>query len=204
MFRSWRKLLKSIHARPLRARAFPKTLPALVPVFFMAMNYYIYIAALIILAFAYFYQVKSGSIKSYSKRIFRFYRLSPSILSQSELILYRVIKKHFGQDYMIATKVRIADFVIVAKPSIFLPKNKAYGLFQRISSRHSDFLLCALDGTPKVWIELDDRSHNTPQAKKIDRFKNELAAAVNLPLYRIKTGSNYNKAMSSIRTVISE
>ena len=139
-------------------------------------------------------------IKSYSKSIFEHYRLDGSILSKSELILYRVINKHFGESHIIGIKIRIADFNSVAKPSARLPKNQAYGLFQRITSKHCDFLISDKSGRPLAWIELDDKSHDTAAARKADKFKDELAAAVKLPLIRIKAGADYNAAMDKVKS----
>jgi len=138
------------------------------------------------------------TIKDYDRQDLRQYRKGASILTRPELTLYRVIRKHLNNDYIISPKVRLADFINVKSGSNEAGPKSTQGSFNRISGKHADFLVCDLQGKPKVWIELDDKSHNTKRARKADGFKNDLAKYVKIPLIRIKTGQDYNEAISAI------
>ena len=59
-------------------------------------------------------------------------------------------------------------------------------------------MVCCLKGRPLAWIELDDKSHGTKSAQKADAFKNDVAARIGIPIYRVKTGTDYNQQVMSI------
>lgn len=141
------------------------------------------------------------TIANYSKRDLKSYRLGKSILTGPELIFYRELRKNLQNDYIIGTKIRLADFIYIKSGA------KNYGSsttpeFNRISSKHADFTICSLNGKPLAWIELDDKSHATASARKADRFKNDVAEMIGIPLYRVKTGTNYNDQISAIKMAI--
>ena len=50
----------------------------------------------------------------------------------------------------------------------------------------------------KFAIELDDKTHNTEKAKSTDEFKNKLFDTINIKLYRIKVGDNYENEIKKI------
>ncbi len=138
---------------------------------------------------------KGPNIKSIVKN----YSAQSGVMSKSELALYRVVLKHFSNDHIVTTKVRLADFIRVKSHTNKGSTSKT-ALFSRISQKHADFLICDIKtAQPLLWIELDDKSHNTKRAKQSDDFKNKLAASVAIPLVRIKTGEDYNLAMENIR-----
>jgi len=142
------------------------------------------------------------TVKSHTKKDIRAYSLGGPILTSSELTLFRVIKKHLGRDYMIAPKVRLADFIYVKSGKPNKAPQSTQPLFNRISSKHSDFLICTPKGRPLAWIELDDKSHNSFHAKRADKFKDDLARGINLPLHRIKIGEDYNDRLRLIKSTL--
>ncbi len=55
-----------------------------------------------------------------------------------------------------------------------------------LSCRHVDFLICdRYTLAPRLVIELDDRSHQKPEAIAADRYKDELFKAAGLPIRRL-------------------
>lgn len=63
---------------------------------------------------------------------------------------------------------------------------KVNGAFQMISQKHVDFLVCRNeDWMPMLGIELDDSSHANPKRHKQDEDKNDIFAAIGLPLLRL-------------------
>ena len=43
-----------------------------------------------------------------------------------------------------------------------------------------------------------DKTHNTEKAKSTDEFKNKLFDTINIKLYRIKVGDNYENEIKKI------
>lgn len=108
--------------------------------------------------------------------------------SMAELKFYHILKDVIGEKYLIFPKVRISD-LIQAKYT----KNK-YTWFNKIRSKHADFVICTKDPiTPKVIIELDDNSHTSLSRKERDNFINEAFANAGIPTIHIKVKSEYNK-----------
>jgi hypothetical protein len=81
--------------------------------------------------------------------------------------------------------MRLEDLVIITDKEHPL-KYRGY-----VKSRHVDFVITDLRLNAVAAIELDDPSHNNMKVAKIDRFKNELFKTINVPLIRIKTGTEY-------------
>lgn len=109
------------------------------------------------------------------------------LLSKNEYAFYRILKNKCDENkLLICPKVRLEDIVEVnTKQNI----NKYRGY---IRSRHIDFIICDDKLNVLCAIELDDSSHNTSKAKRVDEFKNKLFETVKLPLYRIRTSYEEN------------
>ena len=119
--------------------------------------------------------------------------VSRPLLTKTEYAFYKVLRKYTDKyDLLICPKVRMEDFIKVTA-------KKNYARYRGyIKSRHIDFILCDNDLNMLCGIELDDSSHNTEQAQKIDKFKNNTFKAIGIPLYRVKTSSNYSEEISEI------
>lgn len=115
------------------------------------------------------------------------YKLNDKFFSQSELFFYKSLKDSLNnKDVFIFSKVRIADIVTV------LDLNKNYGYWNKIKSKHIDFLLCSYDSSPLLCIELDGKSHLQHKAKINDSFKNEVFDTIGLNIFRYKVSQNYD------------
>lgn len=114
------------------------------------------------------------------------YRLDPYLLSKAEYSFYQVLRQILGNQYDVFAKVRLADIVKVKGGEGF------QSAFNRIASKHIDFVIC--DKTSKVLlvVELDDASHRRAQSEKSDRFKDGLFEAVGLRCVRFKAQRSYN------------
>lgn len=71
--------------------------------------------------------------------------------------------------YTVFAKVRLLDLV---EPKRGNPKYKTY--FNKIKSKHVDFVLCDKKLVAKIIIELDDSSHDTKDRKERDAFVDEV------------------------------
>lgn len=109
------------------------------------------------------------------------------LFSVAELKFFELLKEIIGDNYYIFPKVRICD--------IIEPKNKSdYSTFNRIKSKHVDFLLCTKNPiTSKIIIELDDKSHNAPSRQSRDKFVDEIFANAEIPIVHINVQYSYNK-----------
>lgn len=115
------------------------------------------------------------------------------LLTSTEYAFFKVLKPICdAADYMICTKVRLEDLAEVTDKQNVL-KWRGY-----IKSRHVDFILTDNKLNVLAAIELDDSSHNTQKAQKIDEFKNNFFIKIGIPLFRIKTGQDYNEAIGNI------
>jgi hypothetical protein len=83
-----------------------------------------------------------------------------SLCTEHEKQLYEVLSKNLDQyyhdQYIICPKVRIVDIVHMDK------KDFNQTMWNRVKSRHVDFLLCTkIDLKPILAIELQDSTHKT-------------------------------------------
>lgn len=98
------------------------------------------------------------------------YIMNETILTERERAFYRILKPVADKlELQICPKVRVADIVSIKKGTKDWQK-----WFNKIKSKHVDFLLCDYDMNIVLLIELDDRSHETERAQKNDRLKNAI------------------------------
>lgn len=115
------------------------------------------------------------------------------LLTKTEYTFYKILKNQCdAADLLICPKVRLEDFIEV-KDSNNKSKWRGY-----IKSRHVDFIITDAKLNIKAAIELDDKSHNSSKAQNTDNFKNNLFKTIEIPLFRIKTGLDYNEAVTNI------
>ena len=96
-----------------------------------------------------------------------------------------LVREALKRRLLVCPKVRLEDIIFVTDKK---NRDKFRGY---IKSRHVDFVLINAHCETVAAIELDDPSHEHNEAKKTDRFKNELFQKVKIPLIRIKTGTDY-------------
>ena len=98
------------------------------------------------------------------------YELNETILTERERAFYRILRPIADRlELQICPKVRVADIVSIKKGTRDWQK-----WFNKIRSKHVDFLLCDYDMNIVLMIELDDRSHETERAQKNDALKNAI------------------------------
>lgn len=98
------------------------------------------------------------------------YEMNETILTERERSFYRILRPIADKlELQICPKVRVADIVLIKKGTRDWQK-----WFNKIRSKHVDFLLCDYDMNIVLIIELDDRSHETERAKKNDALKNAI------------------------------
>lgn len=117
------------------------------------------------------------------------YQKRPSLLTPAETKFYRVLQGAVAGDWPIFAMVRLADLIQV--------KAKTPGFqrwFNPIVGKHIDFVVCDPDTLePRLAIELDDASHDTPKRIERDRIVNAALDAAGLPLLRVRVAGSYNQ-----------
>jgi very-short-patch-repair endonuclease len=115
------------------------------------------------------------------------YKKKSYFFSVAELKFFEVLKEILGNNYYIFPKVRICDIVD-------RKDKKDYSQFNRIKSKHVDFLICTKNPiTSKLVIELDDSSHNHQTRIDRDNFVDDVFASSGIPIAHIKVRNYYNK-----------
>ena len=148
------------------------------------------IAFLILLIILVFFIALVGKSKKPSGKAEHSYVKLKSIFTPSERSFFGVLNLAITDDLVIFAKVRIADVITPKKTTV---KGEWQRAFNKISSKHFDYVICSLDELSFVCvIELDDKSHNTIKQKARDALVNSACKSANLPLVRFPAKLNYN------------
>lgn len=117
------------------------------------------------------------------------YELVPALLTAAEWSFFKVLNKAASKSgVFIACKVRLPDLVSV-RNGVDNPR----AAWNRISSKHVDFVLCSTSGSrPLLAIELDDSSHAKKSRRERDSFVDESLAAAGLAMLRVPARKAYS------------
>ncbi|ELL0570775.1 DUF2726 domain-containing protein [Vibrio fluvialis] len=112
-------------------------------------------------------------------------------MSIAELSFYHALNQAIGDEYLVFAKVRIAD-VLKPKKNLY-HRSEWQKAFNRISSKHFDFVLCDPKtlGICKV-IELNDSSHLKQDRIRRDSFVFAACQSADLPIIMIEASRAYN------------
>ncbi|PTN12708.1 uncharacterized protein DUF2726 [Nitrosomonas aestuarii] len=132
-------------------------------------------------------------IKSKRKENSEFtYCALPNLFTPAELSFYFVIKQAVSDSFDVFGKVRIAD---VISPDKEMNRKKWQSAFNRISSKHFDYVICDPNTlTVVAVIELDDKSHNLRKSVSRDLLINDVCKSANIKLIRFEAKSTYQIA----------
>ena len=110
--------------------------------------------------------------------------------SAAERSFLGVLNQAVEDNAFVFGKVRVAD---VLKPSKDVARKKWQTAFNKINSKHFDFVLCDKgDLSVLCVIELNDKSHNSKKAKDRDRFLTSACESAKLPLIQMPAQAAYN------------
>ncbi|MEM1211799.1 MAG: DUF2726 domain-containing protein [Planctomycetota bacterium] len=112
------------------------------------------------------------------------------LLSRAELAFYHVLIQAVGDRYTVCPKVNLNDLLLLTKGT----ENRMSWL-NKINRKHIDFVLCdPATMEPKHAVELDDASHQKPDAQARDAVKDRALNAAGLELVRIRARGSYDPA----------
>ena len=122
------------------------------------------------------------------------------LLTKTEYSFYKILKTECdNKNLLICPKVRMDDFLEVT----YTDSKKRFKYRNHVKPRHIDFLICDKNLYLLAGIELDGESHNDPDAKIVDNFKDNVFKTINYPLYRIPV-SNQNNYKIEIQKIFLE
>lgn len=126
------------------------------------------------------------------------YRLTQKFLTPAELSFYKVVKQVVPADFVIMAKPRLLDVLYVPK------RTKGKWAFEnKIRSKHFDFVICEVQTmTPRLVIELDDKSHQRSDRQERDTFVDDATAAAGLQMMHVTARASY--VPNELRTQIQE
>lgn len=111
------------------------------------------------------------------------------LMSEAEKKFYFVLLEIIGNDYLIFSKVRLADLLYLPKMS----NSDFYHYQNKIQSKHVDFLICDKENVnPLLVVELDDSSHLKMDRILRDKLVDKIFESAKLPILHIKFSNNYD------------
>ncbi len=120
------------------------------------------------------------------------YRQVESLLTRAEVSFYHVLRQCVTPEQVLLAKVRLADVLKVTAKRSDSPSQYSSD-FNRIKSKHIDFLICDADTLrPVLAIELDDRSHQRQSRQERDRFIDSAYRDAGLPLLHVRASRSYH------------
>lgn len=167
------------------------------------MGFFIIVILLILFGVIIFFKKvtleKKNSNSSIEEEEFLPYQAKKYLFSRSEKVFLHFLKNGIdGDKFMIFPKVRLADFIEVTE------KGSEYrGWFNKIKSKHIDFIIWDIEKSKiALAIELDGNSHQSEKMIKRDEFVNSLYKKVEINLYRLKVGKEYDFHINEINMLL--
>lgn len=118
------------------------------------------------------------------------YEKKAYFFTKAERSFYGVLKQAVGDRFDVFGKVRLADVIEVKKGT-----DQWRTHFNKIQSKHVDFLLCEPEFVaPALVIELDDSSHKKPKTQETDAFVDQALGDAGLPILRVPAKHGYDPA----------
>jgi hypothetical protein len=126
------------------------------------------------------------------------YQKEPALFTPAERSFLSVLDSALGPQFRILGKVRLAD---VIKVQSGLGGSARQQAFNRIQSKHLDFVICdPNDLSVKFVVELDDSSHQQSHRQARDAFLDKALAAAGVPVFHFAVKRTYS--MPEIRGVL--
>lgn len=124
------------------------------------------------------------------------YKIQKNFFTQAERAFLEVLEQAMGNDYKIFGKVRVAE---IFTPDV--PKKFWWSAFNKINSKHFDYVLCSQDRLDvQCIIELHDGSHNRSDRTERDNFLRKICEDSKIPFLEFTVLPSYN--IQSVRKTI--
>lgn len=128
------------------------------------------------------------------------YRKIDGLFTAAERSFLGVLKLSVSNEVEVFGKVRVADVITPRKGQSRSDWQKA---FNKISSKHFDFLLCSKgDLSILCAIELNDKSHHSKKVTRRDKFLQAACKSAGVPLIQIPAKATYQ--VTTLSAILSE
>jgi len=118
------------------------------------------------------------------------YRLKDKFYSAAERSFFGVLTQAAAANYVVFGKVRVADVLTPAKG---LNRSNWQTAFNKINSKHFDFVLCNPDTLAvECVVELNDRSHTKTKRATRDAFLRGACQSAGLKLLEVEAKASYS------------
>lgn len=115
------------------------------------------------------------------------YKKKDWLLTRAERSFFGVLVSVVDPEQIVFSKVRLADLLYIPRGT-----KSRQAAFNRIQSKHIDFVVCDKDTIrPFLAIEFDDSSHDSPSRRKRDEFVDKAMKSAHLPLLRVRAQKAY-------------
>ena len=113
-----------------------------------------------------------------------------SLLSPAERSFFGVLQQALQGEFTPLAKVRLVDILRVHRG---LSAQRRAAAFNRVSSKHADFVICASDTFRVIGvIELDDKSHRGESQQRRDQFLDAALTAAGIPVLHVPAQRSYS------------
>ncbi len=156
------------------------------------MNEYLpWIATLIAVLLVLQYAFKALSVGDATAQVFR-YASRQHLYTEAEMQFLEHLRTVVPNTHIVMGKVRLADLV---EPSTSHKGKNYIRAFNRISSKHVDFVICdRVNYKIVAVIELDDSSHRKPSRSKRDLLVDKILDDSHIPIKHVKQARHYDVA----------
>jgi len=119
-----------------------------------------------------------------------YYEKQNTLFTPAERSFLGVLTLALEGNALVFGKIRVAD---ILKPGGGLSRKKWWSLFNKISQKHFDFIVCEKNDLSILCaIELNDKSHESEKAQERDAFLQSACLSARLPLIQIPAASSYS------------
>lgn len=117
------------------------------------------------------------------------YQKESALFTPAERAFLDVLEQALGGRFRVFGKVRLADVIRVKQGLSGSDRQQA---FNRIQSKHLDFVICNPDDlSVEFVVELDDSSHQQTRRKTRDEFIDKALAAAGVPIFHFPVRRSY-------------
>ena len=117
------------------------------------------------------------------------YEKQPALFTPAERSFLGVLEQAVGNQFRIMGKVRLGDIV---KVKAGLDNKERQSAFNRIQSKHVDFIACdPNDLSIQFAVELDDKSHEREDRQDRDAFVDKVMEAAGIPIIHFQAKRAY-------------
>lgn len=128
------------------------------------------------------------------------YKRKPFFLSRAEHECYDALVQAVGKDYLIFAQVHLPTIV-----DHKVPGQSWIGAFRHVNGKSVDFVLCDRAYiSPKLAIELDDKTHERPDRQDRDHEVERILRTAGVPLLRLTNNGRFdpNDLVAKIKTAL--